>query len=235
MNKEKVCAIHQPTFFPWLGFFHKLKNCDIFVFLNDAQMPKKEGSYMNRTQIISRGESFYITAPIKRPSQGVQRICDVEIVGNKFSRWREKFKKTLQVNYAKCKYYKEYRDFIFDLIDYPSFSLEDYNVNVIWMLARLLKIDNFFEKVRFSHFMKLKTTGTQRLIDITKHNGCDTYMSGKGGSDYMDMSAFGKGKIWLKHQRFEHPVYEQANTKHFVPGLSVIDYIFNVGVHDVAM
>lgn len=226
----RICAIHQPNFFPWLGFFDKLKQCDLFVFLNDAQMPKKEGSWVNRVQIISRGEPFWVTAPIKRPPQGIQRICDVEIVGNKFSRWREKFKRTLQVNYAGCKHFKEYKDFVFGLIDYPSLSLEDYNVNIIWRLAWLLGIDDFFEKVRFSHFMNIKTTGTQRLIDITKKLCCGVYLSGEGGADYMDEKLFAENGVELLYREYQHPIYEQANTKEFVSGLSVIDYIFNVGV-----
>lgn len=226
----KVCVIHQPTFFPWLGFFDKLRKCDIFVFLNDAQMPGKSGSYMNRVQIISEGEPFWITAPIKRPPQIIQKINEVEIVGNKFNRWREKFKRTLQVNYAKCKYFEEYKDFIFDLIDSPSLSLENYNINAIWRIAWLFGIDDFLEKIRFSSFMNIETTGTERLIDITKKMCCDTYLSGAGGADYMDERLFAENGINLMWQNFEHPVYDQANTEEFIKGLSIVDCLLNIGV-----
>lgn len=224
-----VIAIHQPNFFPWLGFFDKIRECDLFVVLNDCQMSRKEGSWVNRVKIISRGEPFWVTAPIKRPPGIIQDINEVEIVGRKFSRWKEKFKKTLQVNYAGCKCFKVHRDFIFDLIDFPALSLESYNMNAIWRMAWFLGIGDFLEKLRFSNFLNIGTTGTQRLVDITKKLCCDAYLSGEGGVDYIDENLFAENDIELLYRKYEHPIYEQPNTERFVPGLSAIDYIFNVG------
>jgi hypothetical protein len=33
-------AIHQPNYIPWLGFFHKMKNSDIFVLLDNVKHSK---------------------------------------------------------------------------------------------------------------------------------------------------------------------------------------------------
>src|SRR5690606_21435204 len=44
-----LVAIHQPNYAPWLGYFHKLAQADVFVFLDDAQFSK--GSYTNRVQV----------------------------------------------------------------------------------------------------------------------------------------------------------------------------------------
>ncbi len=47
-----ICAIHQPNFFPWLGYFDKIKRCDKFVVLDDVQFPKTGGGWSNRVAVI---------------------------------------------------------------------------------------------------------------------------------------------------------------------------------------
>ena len=49
---DKIVAIHQPNFFPWLGYFDKINKSDIFIFLDDVQFPKKGGNWTNRVQLM---------------------------------------------------------------------------------------------------------------------------------------------------------------------------------------
>ena len=60
---ERVVAIHQPNFLPWLGYFDKLARCDVFVLLDSVQFPKKSGTWMNRVQVLVSGEPAWITVP----------------------------------------------------------------------------------------------------------------------------------------------------------------------------
>ena len=55
------------------------------------------------------------------------------------------------------------------------------------------------------------------------------YFAGVGGRDYMDEELFKKANIKLTYQDFEHPIYKQLHGE-FVPNLSVLDYLMNVGV-----
>jgi hypothetical protein len=35
-----IVSIHQPNYFPWVGYFYKRMKSDIFVFLDDVQFSK---------------------------------------------------------------------------------------------------------------------------------------------------------------------------------------------------
>lgn len=209
----KICAIHQPNFFPWLRFFDKIRRSDVFVFLDDAQIQKTAGSWTNRVKIIIGKEARWFTAPIAR-KKGTQIIN--EVIFNKIN-WREKLKKTLQAEYARCEYFKRYKNFVFELIDNSDENLASYNVNAIWKICDFFGID-FLGKVQFSSSLNIRSIGTQRLIDITKAVKCDAYLSGGMGKDYMDEDLFSKNKIALIYQDYV-PINK----------LSVINYIFAMG------
>jgi len=55
-------AIHQPNYLPYLGYFDKIRQADIFVFLDDAQFSK--GSYTNRNRIKTSNGIKWITVPL---------------------------------------------------------------------------------------------------------------------------------------------------------------------------
>jgi hypothetical protein len=38
IQHHKIIAIHQPNFFPWLGYFSKIKQADAFVFLDNVDI-----------------------------------------------------------------------------------------------------------------------------------------------------------------------------------------------------
>ncbi len=74
-----------------------------------------------------------------------------------------------------------------------------------------------------------KSFGTQRLIDLTRGVGADTYVSGPGGRGYMDTELFTREGVNLEFAEFAPVSYDQRFTREFVRDLSSIDMLFNLG------
>ena len=68
----------------------------------------------------------------------------------------------------------------------------------------------------------------QRLLNICRHFGATTYVSGDAARDYLDVPLFEQHRIAVEWQRFEHPTYPQLHGA-FVPYLSALDLVLNCG------
>lgn len=215
----KICAIHQPNFFPWLGYFDKIKKSNIFVFLDDVQNSKTGSSWFNRTMLDCFGKSKWYTCPIARPS-GLLNINQVQF-GDVF--WKKDFMNVLQNYYKDHINIKNGFNFIKELIFQKDYDcLASLNKNVIQHVALNLGINSEFIS---SSKLSITSLSTQRLIDICKNVGADTYLCGRGATGYQEDDLFKKNNIKLLYQNYIPEPYKEDG---FIPGLSVIDYIMNV-------
>ena len=218
-----IVAIHQPNFFPWLGFFDKIIKSDIFIFLDHVQFPKSEGNWTNRVKLLVGGDVKWITAPLNRQFRGVKSICDMTF--NSMKPWRHKLIKTIQANYRKAPYYDRVMDCLEPLILNPEHNISKYNTYAILNIAEQIGIAK--EKFYWSSNLPYSGTANEMLISLTKVVGGSCYMCGAGANEYQDDNAFSKSGIELLYQKFEHPEYSQFNMNPFISGLSIIDALMN--------
>jgi hypothetical protein len=221
-----MIAIHQPNFFPWLGYFNKITQSDIFIFLDDAQIQKTGGSWSNRVKINISGKDHWLTAPIVRKFSGVKPLSEIEF--NESIDWRMKNQKTIMMNYKKSPFYQECEELINSLIMNPESNLSRYNIHSIMEILNFLEIET--DHIKISSKCDVNTTSTQRLIDLTKFFGGDTYMCGGGAEGYQEDHLFAAHGVKLSFQNFKHPEYSQDSLDLFLPGLSIIDALCNIGV-----
>jgi hypothetical protein len=213
-------AIHQPNFFPWLGYFDKIRRCDVFVFLDDVAYPKSGsgmGSIVNRTRININGQARWIGCPLTR-EPGQQRIRAVRI-DNKRD-WRRKVLRSLEVSYRRFPNFRSTFAAVKELIECDAAMLADFNIQVIQRLSSL-----FGYTPRFVRQSELPVDGrsTELLIALTRAVGGDTYLCGGGAAGYQDDALFAAHGIDLVYQRFMPPRY--GDPRQFIPGLSVIDFM----------
>ena len=221
-----VVGIHQPNFFPWFGYFLKIARSDKFVFLDDAQI-SYSSSYVNRTVLNFNSKVKWLTAPVQR-IHGQNKINKTNYLD---TNWRKKIINTLQMNYGNTPHYKENKEFINDLILYPSNLISDYNIHLITEICHVL---NLSTPLYFSSAFAINKTSTERLIEIVKFVNGNIYLSGSGGDNYQDLNLFNKFDIELLYNEFEHPEYKQFKTNTFLSGLSILDMIFNLGIKSTA-
>ena len=69
---------------------------------------------------------------------------------------------------------------------------------------------------------------TGRLVALCRAVGADTYLAGRDGGLYMDMTRFTEAGISVLTQTYEHPVYAQPHGD-FVPLLSALDLLLTHG------
>jgi hypothetical protein len=212
-------AIHQPNYAPWLGYFAKMASADVFVFLDDCQMPIGR-SYVSRVQIRGREGAEWMTIPVQR-SEG-QAIRAVKFADRT---WTRKHLGTFRANYARCPYYHQVVEILRPIYEDAGDYLAPFNMRLIRTIANYLGLNP-----RFCLESEIPETGTstQRLIDLVRFCGGTTYVSGLGGTNYQDPAAFLASGIDLDVRRYQPVEYRQIQGD-FVPGLSVFDALFHLG------
>src|SRR5690349_22313551 len=76
---RKLVAIHQPNFFPWLGYFNKIARADIFIVLDNVQFSKTGGTWSNRVRFLLQGQPTWATVPVERSFHGVRLVCEMRV------------------------------------------------------------------------------------------------------------------------------------------------------------
>lgn len=221
----KICAIHQPNFFPWLGYFDKIKRADVFVFLDQVDYPKSGnsmGSWCNRVKLNVGNKATWISCPLLR-EHGIQPINTVKI--DEKRPWRNDIRKMLKMNYSEARNFQSIAALMNHLLDFKSDSLADFNINSIQAISKCLGCETQF--IRQSALPKMKETSTERLVALTQAVGADAYLCGGGSSGYQDDAAFAKAGLQLIYQDFEVVPYGKPDR--FIPGLSAIDWLMYEG------
>lgn len=226
---RKVVAIHQPNFFPWLGYFDKIARSDVFIFLDDVQLTKTGGGWSNRVRMLVAGEARWVTAPVRRAFHGVASINEIEWADEQ--PWRTKLLKTLSANYAKAPSYRDTMAWLQPLIQLPEGNLARYNIAVIRAISDRIGLRH--EHCVTSSSLNGQGQASELLIDLTRKAGGGCYLCGGGAGDYQEDEAFVAAGLELRYQSFVHPVYAQASGRAFLPGLSIVDALMNLGVDGV--
>ena len=214
-------AIHQPNYLPYVGFFHKLSLADTFVIMDDTQYDKK---FTNRNKIKVPGNWIWLTVPINKKHKFVANKI-VEI--NNEENWQSDHFEKINRSYSNSEFFKKnYKTFFEKIYSKKWDHLFTLNYELIIQLIDWLDIK--IEVIKESE-LNVKGNSTERLVNISKKIGAETYVSGIGGKEYMNEKMFETNNIKIEYQNFQCPKYKQVFNSEFIPNLSIIDLLFNIG------
>jgi hypothetical protein len=219
-----LVTIHQPQFMPWLGYFDKMDQADLFVRLDTVQYKKNE--WQNRNRLKTAQGPQWLTVPVR--FRFPARID--EVVVNDDAPWRHKHRQTLLTNYRRAPMWEAEEASLADLYADAGTLLRDLNGATIDWLASRLGIDT--ESRWASDLPVTEQEPTQRLVEICRHVGASAYLSGAEGRNYLDMGRFSAAGIEVIFQQYIPATYEQLFGD-FASHLSALDLVLNCGAASI--
>ena len=224
-----IISGHQPCYLPWLGVFHKLELCDVFVYMDTVQYLTNDWNNRNKIR-VPEGE-LWLTVPIDKRKTTNARLDRVVISSgnteNPRKNWQRRHWEAIRRNYSGADYFHLYGP-----------ELEQMYLSTVWTSLSTLCWAQFQFLLR--HFQQDKKTIVKmsevffegRKSDLILSHclkfSADGVVLGKNGQSYIELKKFKENNIRVYFQNYCHPVYDQRYTQ-FVPRLSALDLLLNHG------
>src|ERR1700739_3627960 len=122
------CAIMQPTFNPWLGYFDLIDQSDVFVLYDNVHLSKQSWQVRNRIK-AANGELFLSIPYVKVDNWRNLLICEAQT--NESLPWRKKHLKSIENSYRKATCFDEIFSFAEELYHSTFNLLSTFNSNLI--------------------------------------------------------------------------------------------------------
>ncbi len=220
-------AMMQPSFLPWQGLFELINNADKFIFLDDFQFVIQSHHTRNKLFVNKNQVDFY-NVPVQKSKCFEAKLNETLIVENNI--WKNKVLKRLQNVYCKTDYYNEIYPEIEKWLLQDYKTLADLNINCIKTICNILNINKeFLYGSDFTKETSSLATRTQRIYELLEWAGATTYLSAFGSFEYMKEDYFDYKKYPVLFQNYIPKYYKQIHSDKFIPYLSVLDSLFNIG------
>lgn len=181
-------AVMQPYFFPYIGYYQLFGYVDKFIFFNDVNFIKK--GWVNRNKILVNGSEYMFTVPLADASQN-RLISECRLAG--YAAWREKFIRTIEMNYKKAAHFNETFGFLHQLLYSQEFqNLEDLCVRSIVGVFEFLDPGNItaFSRSSELNYNRDAAGGEEKILSICAETGATQYINPVGGKDLYSAEHF---------------------------------------------
>src|SRR5574341_355883 len=106
----KRVAIVQSNYIPWKGYFDMIASVDEFILYDDMQYTRRD--WRNRNIIKTANGLLWLTIPVQVKGKYYQKVCETVISDQN---WNQKHWNSITHNYARARYYREYKEVFEDL------------------------------------------------------------------------------------------------------------------------
>jgi len=220
-------GIMQPYFLPYIGYWQLINAVDKFIIYDNIEYTK--GGWFNRNRILVNGRDAYITISLKKDSDYLS--VNQRLLADEFN--RQKLLNQIKGSYIKSPYYKDIFPLLEDIIMCQEKNLFDFLLYSIEKIVDLLHINTKLivsSSLNINHSLK----NTNKVLEICRELGADTYYNAIGGQKLYDKMEFMEKGIDLKFIKTDTVEYKQFGSL-FVPNLSIVDVLMFNSVDEVNM
>jgi hypothetical protein len=219
-----IVSIHQTQYIPWIPYFSKIHQSDIFVLLDDVQYQKN--GLQNRNFILTQNGTTRLTLSVK--GNFGYKINQMTLFDK---RDLAKHWKTIELAYKKAPFFSELQPQLAEFYCRQYNLLEEFCSDLILFFCNYMDLNTRIIK---SSTIEKQGEKSALILSICQKLNTTTYISGSGGLDYLYQQSFADANINLKLLEYNFREYQQANSKvGFVKELSILDLLFNVGKNSI--
>ena len=158
-----LCAIMQPTFLPWMGYFSMMSKVDLFVYFDDVQLAKR--SWQVRNRIKGQNGEFFLNIPIKKTvTRDELLICEAVIDDEQG--WRQKHLTSMLHAYKKAPFFESVYPFLEDIYAKKTTKLSEFTIFAIESIKVAIGIET--RSVLASVLDGIEGQKDERLVSICK-------------------------------------------------------------------
>lgn len=217
-------VISQPMYFPWVGMFEQIRQCDVFVHYNDVQFSK--GSFTSRVQIkTDSSEGFnWLTVPLKKHTIE-STIQEIEIDYRK--NWQNQHLELLKQAYKNAPYKLQMLALVEEVFATQPLSIAELSMKSMETVVDYFTMANgkqFF----VSSQLNIAGNSSERVLHIVRHFQGTKYITGHGAKNYLQHELFEEVAIKVHYMNYLRKPYPQLHGA-FNPHVSILDLIANVG------
>ncbi len=233
---DRIMAAHQPNFIPYLGFFDKLNQSDVFIIRDEVLFVEKDYHHRNRIRInsvdnINNPQFKWIKVPVNPINDYIKHVSINKDFRYKDRRWRDQILHDIRVNYDKAPFFDRFFPKFEEIFLDHDEKLIHLNMDIINLLknafgikTRVVMASDFGLKPEYYD----KSDAAEDLVNLCKAVNANVYLSGEGGKVYLNLEPFEREGIEVRFQDYNHPVYKQRFPG-FVPNMGAVDALFCVG------
>ena len=233
--EAKTVGIMQPYYFPYLGYFSHISQCDAFI-LHDIVKYTKRG-WINRNRVLTQSGIATFTLSLDKAADEC-KIGERSVSESYDSKSQYRI---LEGAYRKAPYWFELRGILPDLLAVGDRGLFVHLFQQVGKLCDLLEIRTPLSRSsRFSPLDGLK--GQDLVIGICEKIGAKSYLNPTGGEDLysqQDFDTHGLVLSFIEHVPRPYPqrVATQPDgvSPEFVERLSVLDSLAELGLEETKL
>ena len=214
-----IIGAHQPSYLPWLGFFHKIALSDRYFIYDHVDRSRYD--FTAKNFIKTNNGSLALIVPLQHSNSKILR--DIKVDNSK--KWQKKHFSSISQNYQNAPFYEQHSEYLMEYYATEWTYLVDMVENFMVWACKSMGINTPIER---STNLNITDKKSQGILQLCKKTNASIFIFGEIGKDYADPEIFTQNNIVPYFQKYLHPTYPQQHGE-FIPNLSALDLLLNCG------